>query len=261
MLKYIASSILFFFLSLTKIEGQSKKELTIKTFYEANYETSLQRDSTNVNSKVLDIGSLYIGDHISVFQSAGKIQQDSMWANLNYIPGTVLNYSDYKSAKFDFTVIKKNRSNTLRFQEVLIGGSLVGYDEKLKLTDWKILPETQKISNYNCKKAICNFRGRNYTAWFTEEIPFPDGPYKFNGLPGLIVKIYDEKNYFSFELVSFMKKQRTIILRNDLHNVENKNFYKTKIDRLNAVISNSPNVSTAEKRKPIVYNPIEIKFP
>ncbi|ROI13862.1 MULTISPECIES: GLPGLI family protein [Epilithonimonas] len=260
MLKYITFSTLFFFLNLMKIEAQRKNEVIIKTFYEANYETSLQKDSTNVNSKVLDIGSLYIGDEISVFQSAGKIQQDSMWANLNYIPGTVLNYSDYKSAKFDFTVIKKSGSNTLRFQEALIGGSLVGYDEKLKLMDWKILPETKKISNYSCKKAICNFRGRNYTAWFTEEIPFQDGPYKFNGLPGLIVKIYDEKNYFSFELVSFLKKQRTIILKNDLHTVENKKFYKTKIDRLNAVISNSPNVSIDQKRKPIIYNPIEL-FP
>lgn len=107
MLKYITFSTLFFFLNLMKIEAQRKNEVIIKTFYEANYETSLQKDSTNVNSKVLDIGSLYIGDEISVFQSAGKIQQDSMWANLNYIPGTVLNYSDYKSAKFDFTVIKK----------------------------------------------------------------------------------------------------------------------------------------------------------
>jgi len=57
--------------------------------------------------------------------------------------------------------------------------------------EWKILPDKEKIGEWNAQKAETNFGGRHWIAWFTTEIPFQDGPYKFYGLPGLIVKIED----------------------------------------------------------------------
>lgn len=57
--------------------------------------------------------------------------------------------------------------------------------------EWKILPEKQKIGAYQAQKAITSFGGREWTAWFTTDLPFQDGPYKFYGLPGLIVKLED----------------------------------------------------------------------
>jgi GLPGLI family protein len=52
---------------------------------------------------------------------------------------------------------------------------------------------------YECYKATGNFRGRNYTAFYTPKIPIADGPFKFSGLPGLILKISSDDNYTSFE--------------------------------------------------------------
>jgi GLPGLI family protein len=73
--------------------------------------------------------------------------------------------------------------------------NLFGYDDPVKFT-WNIQPEKQKIGEYNTQKATTEFGGRKWTAWFSSDIPFQDGPYKFYGLPGLIVKIEDdEKNY------------------------------------------------------------------
>lgn len=60
-----------------------------------------------------------------------------------------------------------------------------------KRPEWKILPEKQKIGEYNAQKAVTNYGGREWTAWFSADIPFQDGPYKFYGLPGLIVKMED----------------------------------------------------------------------
>ncbi len=60
---------------------------------------------------------------------------------------------------------------------------------------WKILKETKKIGKFTCQKAIANFRGRNYTAWFTPDIPVPYGPWKLQGLPGLILEAYDTNKY------------------------------------------------------------------
>ena len=57
--------------------------------------------------------------------------------------------------------------------------------------EWKILPEKQKIGAYNAQKATTSYGGREWVAWFSTDIPFQDGPYKFYGLPGLIVKLED----------------------------------------------------------------------
>ena len=61
---------------------------------------------------------------------------------------------------------------------------------------WKLHSETKKLSNFFCKKATINFRGRNYTAWYTTEIPVPFGPWKLRGLPGLILEFYDNDKVF-----------------------------------------------------------------
>ena len=76
----------------------------------------------------------------------------------------------------------------------------IGYSEDLKL-NWKIdSSEKQKIGEYNTQKATTDFGGRQWTAWFASDIPLQDGPYKFSGLPGLIVKVEDSGKNYSWEL-------------------------------------------------------------
>lgn len=65
---------------------------------------------------------------------------------------------------------------------------------------WEILPDKQKIGNWETQKATAEFAGRKWIAWFAEEFPFQDGPYKFRGLPGLIVKLEDATKSHVFEL-------------------------------------------------------------
>jgi len=85
---------------------------------------------------------------------------------------------------------------------------------------WNITNETKRIGKFNCKKAKVFFRGRNYIAWFTTEFSVPFGPWKLNGLPGLIMEAYDtNKNVFWYfknieyptknaEKVNFIKKSK-----------------------------------------------------
>lgn len=61
---------------------------------------------------------------------------------------------------------------------------------------WTILPIQKKYNGIHVQKATTKYGGRTWEAWFTNEIPFGYGPYKFQGLPGLILEISDsEKNY------------------------------------------------------------------
>ncbi|WHF52227.1 GLPGLI family protein [Chryseobacterium gotjawalense] len=70
---------------------------------------------------------------------------------------------------------------------------------------WTILPDQQKIGEFNAQKATTDFAGRKWVAWFSHELPFQDGPYKFHGLPGLIVKLEDLTKTHQFELVGISK--------------------------------------------------------
>ena len=73
----------------------------------------------------------------------------------------------------------------------------VSEDRKI---NWKISSEKEKIGEWNAQKAEAHFAGRHWTAWFSTEIPIQDGPYKFQGLPGLIVKIEDKTGSHRMEL-------------------------------------------------------------
>ena len=79
------------------------------------------------------------------------------------------------------------------------------YTEEFPLQSWKIEPETQIVCGYESQKAVCHWRGRDYVAWFTSAIPVSAGPWKFGGLPGLIMKISDSKNDYSWEAVAVNK--------------------------------------------------------
>ncbi|WP_421918433.1 GLPGLI family protein [Marinifilum sp.] len=70
--------------------------------------------------------------------------------------------------------------------------------EPLNLFEWKPCMDTKTILGYTCHKATCKFRGRNYEAWFTRAIPFKAAPWKFHGLPGVILEVYSTDEYCSW---------------------------------------------------------------
>lgn len=72
--------------------------------------------------------------------------------------------------------------------------------------NWKISGEWKTILGYKCRKATANFRGRNYEAWFTTELPIVDGPWKFKTLPGLVLQIEDDARQVKLYAVNIEKQ-------------------------------------------------------
>ena len=106
----------------------------------------------------------------------------------------------FQMPKFAYKITKEYPTMKVNFSERMLN-SVFGYNEEPKF-NWKISNDKQKIGEYEAQKATTEFGGRKWTAWFTESIPFPDGPYKFSGLPGLIVKIEDAEKNFSWVLTA-----------------------------------------------------------
>ena len=90
--------------------------------------------------------------------------------------------------------------------------------DKARIISWELLNETKNINSFSCQKAIGNFRGRTYTVWFTNDIPVSLGPWKLNGLPGLILEATDSLNQFQF----FAEK---IELQMEVNTIDTRGFF------------------------------------
>ncbi|HEX7870505.1 MAG TPA: GLPGLI family protein, partial [Chryseobacterium sp.] len=96
--------------------------------------------------------------------------------------------------------VKRKRNSTENSNFVMIGNDIFIYNTHDRI-EWTLINETQKIGDLVCQKASANFGGRDWFAWFSKEIQISEGPYKFQGLPGLIVKIQDTESNFIFNLI------------------------------------------------------------
>ncbi|MDD4700287.1 MAG: GLPGLI family protein [Oscillospiraceae bacterium] len=67
--------------------------------------------------------------------------------------------------------------------------------------EWTISEDTLTVLGYTCLEAVTTFRGRNYKAWFTLDIPVNKGPWKLYGLPGMILKVEDDDGVFRFQAI------------------------------------------------------------
>ena len=121
-----------------------------------------------------------------------------------------------------YTVMDKNKDSL----KTKMGINNITYLvlETIPVFKWVIdSKESKKIGNYDCRKATTTFRGRNYIAWYTVDIPTQFGPWKFNGLPGLILEVYDETNRYHWTA----QKIKTLKEKIELPKYES---YYTKID-------------------------------
>lgn len=249
----------------------SQNKLKGKLEYKVTYNLSFQLDSTNVDSRKSELMILYLGEDFSKYLSRAKTI-----ANPIVIQGNSGHTSRDALTSFYYEIIKeRDKDSLLYLYRVHKTEDRFVYEESKNQFNWQIQEETKVIEGYPVQKATTSFAGRDYTAWFTSEIPIADGPYKFNGLPGLILEIKDSQGYWEFEFVGLEKLSPEIDYKLDL-----RQYAKTTREDLEKLVfryrsfplgySNNPNVNIdpeLEKHYREVFgeilrkenNPLELK--
>lgn len=173
--------------------------------------TDITQDST-----YLDCGQLLIGQRMTKYSSWFVEVADSQrvqWAKMNPHAQSVPNGTWWMRGK------KPGIWSEYQYSNIFIHGDTLNewavmpmgqewpqrYEEKWNGQDWTLQGDTASFLGHQCQKAMCHWRGRDYIAWFAPDIPIRRGPWKFGGLPGLIMKVHDVDSLYAFEAVAIEK--------------------------------------------------------
>lgn len=237
-----------------------------KSFQNIYYMLNFVKKPREADKKTEALCVLQLGKDYSKFSDLNKLKRDSLMEKLshkNKINADDMNKMLRLRNHWENVLVKNIPEQQNIHQEDLLDD--YQYEEKQPVFEWKIENDTKDILGYNCRKAIAQYRGRKYTAWYTTDIPINNGPYVFQGLPGLIMEIEDQKQHYHFIAVAMDKKTSEIYLRN-----ENKIFHidRKRFRKVQKSYHDNPGFfyggaydkdGTSVKLKAKPYNPIELE--
>jgi GLPGLI family protein len=166
-----------------------------------HYKFTHVRDTTNRDHPYTENMALYVGKNSSAYRSYDNIieaaeAKKQMEIALANSPDGHFNIRRNRRGSgaeyYEFPNDKK-----LARKEPLVM-DIYFIEDVMPAIDWKISSDTATFGGLHCQKATAHFKGRDYTAWFCPDMPLQVGPWKLNGLPGVIVQAYDTKKDVQF---------------------------------------------------------------
>ena len=189
---------LFLLMLIARVAGvDAQSDITkLSVTYEVRYQKVEE-----VAKREKDLMRLDIGEHSSQYIS---IIGEFLTKNKSDIMAKRIKdpYAGYTTLRDE---VFKNTPNEGYLRFVHMPG-WVSCREKIEgLFDWHLLDGDSIVCGYPCHKATTTFRGRTWTVWYTLDLPYSDGPWKFCGLPGLVLYAYDSENKFRFNCIGIEK--------------------------------------------------------
>jgi GLPGLI family protein len=181
------------------------KDAKIRINYKLTYQPN--KDKTEFK-RVRDV-LLLIGEDISQSLLQNLYIRDSIFRTVN-INEILSDLSIVPRISLYFQVFKNHPAGKITTTDNIFTDFYI-YEEEYGFMKWELLENQKELSGFNTRKAITTYGGREWIAWFTTEIPIHDGPYKFHGLPGLILQVYDSKKHYNFEFISLTPVESTRI--------------------------------------------------
>lgn len=141
-------------------------------------------------------------------------------------------YKDLPAFRMNISMLFDN-PDSLYCIDSFIGcmGDAVHVDKNPDI-DWKISGETAMIRGFECQKAECDLSGHHWTVWFCEEIPSAYGPWKLQGLPGVVVKAETENDGHVFDLLKISSPGKLMLSTHPMNVRRNKLFSSQDMKKL-----------------------------
>ena len=210
---------------------------------------------------------LELGDSIFKYESYGSYRLDSALVGKQQMTlGEYFDFYNKYSPDFKEFLLENVNANKLSYYGKVSIDKFM-YHEEVPHIDWTLSDSTKEICGYLCHQATATFRGRNWIAWYCD-IPKSVGPWKLNGLPGLILAAETEDKEHTFSAISVRKSSSPIT-------VNDKEYFKTTREHFNKALAdyksnpakswkNSPLAPKDMNGKPmpipkrkLFYNPLE----
>lgn len=180
--------------------SQDLNQATVQVVYQFKH----QRDTTRKGFFHTEEMGLLVNKTSSLYYSVtAKRQQDKLQAKAAEAQATgsnEINMGVWKSTTNESLYILRKNKELYKLIHYKTNTYLI--KEKVPALSWEIGKETKKINNYLCQSATIRYGGRKYVAWFTTDIPLGFGPWKLQGLPGLILEAADDKNEVQFTCIA-----------------------------------------------------------
>ncbi|OJV87186.1 MAG: hypothetical protein BGO34_12610 [Bacteroidia bacterium 44-10] len=203
------------FLLFTPGAFSQNKQLD-ESVLECRYLLVMQKDTVRKSNPVEDDMVLRVGKTTSQFFSRHTFYHDSLWVDPNgrkiaedlsieslMSPNPSLAFGARTTKDYLYKNYPEGKMTTFTNDFIHVN---FFYEENYNPQEWIVRDSTKQILGYDCKKAECEFRGRHWIAWFAVDIPVKNGPWKLNGLPGLILEAYDSKMDYHYTATSIDEK-------------------------------------------------------
>ena len=217
----------FFACSGSFFFGDKKHDslLFIDAKYECNWNITFISDTIETTKGAQNGFILQIGNNLSYGFGYRDYDWDALYWTVEGVNSIIESFENGTRSTFiDSDIVSAKLYKDYKEKKIDVVDNISGhffiYEDYLMSQNWIIQDDTMTIAGYRCQKGISHWRGRDWVAWFTPEIPIGDGPWKFYGLPGLIIKLYDTKHHYDFELVEF----KEIVEKIDIQPLSTKNI-------------------------------------
>lgn len=204
----------------------------------------------------------YRKERISRSKKASRVDFEN--ENLNDIAELININSDYKEDDAGYPVqIYKDRSEGVVSSVYNSYIENIRNDQKIEqMHNWQITEETDTILGYACNMATVTYAGRDYNAWFAPEIPINDGPWKFWGLPGLILKVTDSNELFEWIAIGIENQDGDIVINKGSYEKATPTQFRDFVNRETSTIIvsfyNNGVLYLTNKEIPYTKTPIEL---
>lgn len=180
-----------------------------------SYTLAWKQDTNNLENIRHEKMILLVGKKISLFMSKNFYQVNLIGRKAEregklsefWDSGEMKNYR----TRYSYTIFKNYPAGRITYTDKVLPAFLQ-YDEDLNVFEWQLTNLVDTIGDYVANCAYTEYGGRNWVAWYTTEIPINDGPYKFRGLPGLIIRLYDDQEHYTFDMVSMERSNEPMLI-------------------------------------------------